>query len=83
MDVFYSPDYVVAEHDFETTRKAGWVADSLVQRPLPGLRLVAPPAIARESLLAVHSPEYVDAVATGEPRSLASSQGFEIGRAHV
>ena len=79
MDIFFSPDYVVAESRFETTRKSGWVADSLARRPLPGLRVVAPPALPRESLLAVHSPEYVDAVATGEPRKLASSQGFVWG----
>ncbi|MEN9666056.1 MAG: Rhodococcus phage [Planctomycetota bacterium] len=79
MNVFFSLEYVVAEHDFETTRKAGWVAESLVRRPLPGLRIVAPPAIPRESLLAVHSADYVDAVANGQPARLASSQGFVWG----
>jgi len=79
MNVFFSPEYVFAEHCFETTRKAGWVAESLVRRPLPGLRIFAPSAIPRESLLAVHSAEYVDAVATGQPARLASSQGFAWG----
>ena len=79
MNVFFSPEYVFAEHCFETTRKAGWVAESLVRRPLPGLRIVAPSAIPRESLLAVHSADYVDAVATGQPARLASSQGFVWG----
>ena len=79
MNVFFSPEYVFAEYGFETTRKAGWVAESLVRRPLPGLRIVAPPAIPRESLIAVHSADYVDAVATGQPARLASSQGFVWG----
>ena len=28
--VFYSPEYVGAAHVFDTTRKAKWVADSLI-----------------------------------------------------
>jgi len=71
MKLFFNNDYVAAEHLFDTTRKAGWIADSLA---IPGLRLTSPPAATREQLLDVHSAEYVDAVITGEPASLARSQ---------
>ena len=28
MQLYYSPDYIGAGHDFDTTRKAKWIADS-------------------------------------------------------
>ncbi len=34
MPVFYSHDYLLAVHTFDTTRKAGWVAQSLQRQPL-------------------------------------------------
>jgi len=77
MKVFYSPDYVGAAYAFETTRKAQWVADSLVASPIPGVELVEPPALTSDQLVQVHDPEYVRAVQTGAPRHLAESQGFE------
>ena len=76
MKLFFDHHYVAAEHLFDTTRKAGWIADSLA---IPGLRLTSPPAATREQFLDVHSAEYVDAVITGEPASLARSQGFTWG----
>jgi len=77
--VHYSPDYVAAAHEFDTTRKAAWVADAV--RDLPGVRIVAPSAawddVAVEAAIRrVHDGAYVDALATGEPRALAESQGF-------
>jgi len=79
MKCFYDPDYVVAEHEFETTRKAGWVAESLARRPLAGLRLVSPPPLPRDALLEVHSADYVEAIASGSPAALAGSNGFRWG----
>ncbi len=35
MNVYYSPDYVGSAYAFETTRKAKWVADSLLRRRTP------------------------------------------------
>jgi acetoin utilization deacetylase AcuC-like enzyme len=55
-------------------RKFQLVADGLVGRQ--GVRVEAPAPIAREALLRVHTPAYVDAVETGEPRALAESQKF-------
>ena len=42
MQVFFSPSYAAAGHRFETTRKAGWIADSLTRLPIEGVQLVAP-----------------------------------------
>jgi acetoin utilization deacetylase AcuC-like enzyme len=77
--VHYSPAYVAAAHDFDTTRKAAWVADMV--RDLPGVHIVAPAphwddAAVEAAIRRVHDGAYVDALATGEPRHLAESQGF-------
>ena len=76
LTVFYSDDYVLSGHAFDTTRKARWVADSLRQRPIEGIALEAPEPLSEEDLLAVHDPAYIEAVRTGEPRHLAESNGF-------
>jgi acetoin utilization deacetylase AcuC-like enzyme len=76
MRVYFSPDYVGGGHAFETTRKAGWVADSLSREPVPGVVLEEPPPLAREALETVHDPDYVRAVETGRPKRLAESQWF-------
>jgi acetoin utilization deacetylase AcuC-like enzyme len=75
--VFYSPDYVGAGFAFGTTRKAQWIAESLDASPIPGIELVEPAPLERWQIEEVHDPAYVEAVETGEPRSLAESQGFE------
>jgi len=79
LHVHYSPDYVAAAHEFDTTRKAAWVADAV--RDLPGVRITAPSpawddAAVEAAIRLVHDGAYVDALATGEPRRLAESQGF-------
>ncbi|GBF17764.1 acetoin utilization protein AcuC [Rhodococcus sp. Br-6] len=76
MKVYYSPDYVGAAYGFDTTRKAAWIADSLVHRPIDGVELLAPPPLTAGDLERVHDREYVRAVRTGEPSYLAESQGF-------
>lgn len=76
MQLFYSPDYVLAQHSFDTTRKAGWVAESLARDPIPGWELIAPAPLDEAALCAVHDPAYVAAVRTGRPVDLAESQGF-------
>jgi acetoin utilization deacetylase AcuC-like enzyme len=77
MRVFFSPIYVAASYAFDTTRKAGWVADSLRSEPIRHVQLTAPEAVTESQLCAVHDPAHVAAVKTGIPRSLAESQGFE------
>lgn len=74
MRVFYDPAYVAAAHGFDTTRKAGWIADRLAER---GVALTAPEPVGADRLLAIHDVEYVDAVLSGEPRDRAEEAGFD------
>lgn len=76
LSVCYSPAYVGAAHAFETTRKAAWVANSLVSQPIPGLGLVGNASLTAADLAIAHGTAYINAVRTGEPRALAESQGF-------
>jgi acetoin utilization deacetylase AcuC-like enzyme len=76
MNVYFSPDYVGAKDSFDTTRKAGWIAKSLVTHPIAGVVLKEPVPLTREQVLTVHEVDYVRSVETGEPRGLASSNGF-------
>lgn len=55
-------------------RKFQLVADGLAGRT--SVRVAAPEPISREALLRVHTPSYVTAVQSGEPRALAESQKF-------
>jgi acetoin utilization deacetylase AcuC-like enzyme len=74
--VFFSPEYVVAAHSFDTTRKAGWVAESLAADPIDGVELRVPTPLTEGDLLACHDPAYVTAIRTGEPRDLAETNEF-------
>jgi acetoin utilization deacetylase AcuC-like enzyme len=72
---FHHPDFAapIGDHVMPM-RKFQLVADGLVGRP--AVRVVRPEPIAREALLRVHTPAYVEAVRSGEPRALAESQRF-------
>lgn len=76
MKLFYSDAYVASSLEFDTTRKAQWVADSLRERPIAGVELVAPAPLTEERLRAVHDAAYVESIRTGRPESLACSMGF-------
>jgi acetoin utilization deacetylase AcuC-like enzyme len=76
LNVYYSPDYVGSAYSFETTRKAKWIADSLVASPIKGVELFRPQPLTSDQVLHVHDPEYVRSVQTGDPLYLAESQGF-------
>lgn len=77
MKLFYSPEYVCGAYGFDTTRKAGWVVDSLTARPIRGIEMVAPEPLTVRDIEQVHDSDYVDAVRAGSPRELAESQGFD------
>ena len=77
MKLYYSPDYVGAAYGFDTTRKAGWIVDSLTDHPIDGVELHTPTPLQRIDLERVHDGEYIDAVRTGDPLELAESQGFD------
>ncbi|MBI2551233.1 hypothetical protein HYV73_02700 [Candidatus Uhrbacteria bacterium] len=76
MKVFYSGAYVRPSYAFDTTRKAKWVADSLVAHPIDGVELQEPRAVTAEELADIHDRGYVEAIRTGVPDDLARSQGF-------
>lgn len=73
--VYYSPAYCDSGFNFDTTRKAAWIADAI--RRDPDVDLVEPTLATEDQLLSVHSHEYVEAVRTGIDRGLASTQGFD------
>jgi acetoin utilization deacetylase AcuC-like enzyme len=72
---FYDPGYAapIGTHVMPINKFA-LVADGL--RADPRVRLDAPAPLGADDLLRVHTPEYVEAVRSGEPRALAESQKF-------
>lgn len=74
MAVYFDPSYSAAGFDFPTTRKAGWIAESLTAKPIPGITLERPCSLTEDDLLTAHDADYIRAVRTGEPRELAESQ---------
>jgi len=76
MEVFFSPEYLACETEFDTTRKADEVAAALHRGSFPGVRLKEPLVATRAELLRVHDEDFVDAVLSGEPEGLASSAGL-------
>lgn len=79
METFYNNDYAASRHAFDTTRKAQHLAAALTTTPVRGVRLSDPSGWygATDDLIErLHSPAYVRAVRTGEPRHLAEAQGF-------
>lgn len=79
-EVFFREAYNDTGIEFDTTRKADWVAKSLVQQPIDGVTIVAPSAehhAATERWLErVHDAEYLEALVTGTPSELAESNGI-------
>ena len=91
MKTYYNSSYSASKYAFDTTRKAQAIAENLVSRPIEGLSLEDPDAeffpegdpsqknfteLATSLTNQQHSDEYFKAISTGEPRSLAESQGF-------
>ena len=74
--IFYDEAYVCAAHSFDTTRKARWVYEGQQEDPNPSIEFQSPPPLTAKEVESVHDPAYVKAIETGEPRSLAESQGF-------
>ncbi|HSI12908.1 MAG TPA: histone deacetylase, partial [Chthoniobacter sp.] len=75
LTAFYHPGYAapLGQH-IMPIRKFGLVADGL--RDAAGIKLVRPDPVTEQDLLRVHTPEYIEAIKTGEPRDLAQSQKF-------
>ena len=82
MKTFYNPTFCGSEHQSETTQKAKHIAEDILVDPISGLEIVDPDpytALVIEYINKIHDKKYVDAVRTGEPRHLATSQGFTWG----
>jgi acetoin utilization deacetylase AcuC-like enzyme len=80
MKTFYNASFVKSEQKSETTRKSQAIADDLIINPIQGLQLADPDqftALAIEYINKIHDQNYVNAVRTGEPCHLATSQGFK------
>jgi acetoin utilization deacetylase AcuC-like enzyme len=76
LTLYYSPDYIASTNHFDTLQKAGWIADSLVERAIDNVTIVAPPRLTPAELRTVHRAAYVQAVESGTPRDLAASAGL-------
>lgn len=75
LPIFFHPGYEapIGDH-IMPIRKFRLVANELREDPHVDLREPGPVGI--DDLLRVHTPEYIEAVRTGEPRTLAESQKF-------
>lgn len=79
LNIFHNRDYGASKCEFDTTRKAVDIAQSLVNCPIPGAEVIDPVNYYEEAervISTIHSPEYVKAVRTGKPRELAQSSSF-------
>lgn len=76
MNVYYSPSYTASTYEFDTTRKAAWLAKDLRTNPVPDVKIKAPEPLTTHDVGQVHTLEYADAVRFGDNPTLASSSGF-------
>jgi acetoin utilization deacetylase AcuC-like enzyme len=75
LTAFYHSDYAAPLGDhIMPIRKFALVADAV--RAMPDVQLAEPLPVTEADLLRVHTPEYIAAVRTGQPRALAESQKF-------
>ena len=91
--IFYNSHFGASNYEFDTTRKAVDIAQSLINDPITSV-LISDPSVlyelAEKVIRQIHSAEYVAAVRTGKPRQLAQSSSFTwdpgihtMARAHV
>ncbi len=75
LTLFHDPGFAapIGEHVMPI-RKFGLVAEELAKNPQ--IQIVSPPPVTETDLLRVHTPEYIQAIKTGQPRELAESQKF-------
>lgn len=72
---FFHPGYAAPlDEHIMPIRKFGLVAEAL--RAWPDVRLIEPAPFGEDDLRRVHTPEYIRAIQTGEPRALAEGQKF-------
>ena len=73
MKVLYSEKYGASGISFDTFGKSKVVAEHL---PAVGIEVVEPEVLTIKQVRRAHTAEYVDALRTGIPRGLATSQGL-------
>ena len=73
LTIFHSDDFDVENPPMETLEKPRLVADRIVDTRAGLVELRVPAPASRDELLDIHTPEWIDAIATGEPGSLANS----------
>lgn len=73
---FHHPGFAapIGERHIMPMRKFALVAEGA--KTMPGVRLAEPAPATEDELRLVHTPEYIAAIRTGEPRALAESQKF-------
>jgi acetoin utilization deacetylase AcuC-like enzyme len=75
LTAFHHPGFAAPLGDhIMPIQKFALVADAV--REMSDVRLAEPEPVGEADLLRVHTPEYVSAIRTGEPRALAESQKF-------
>lgn len=77
MILFHDPGFAapIGEGHIMPIGKFQRVADA-IRAAFPNVRIESPAPVTEADLLRVHTPEYVDAIRSGEPRALAESQKF-------
>ena len=70
--LYYSDKFVLAKDDFDTTRKAAWIAESLLKQPISNIHLVPPSPVTEAEVLRVHSSDYLETLRTGQPCEIAT-----------
>ena len=80
MNIYFNDNYTASLYAFDTTRKSGDVAQSLLDNPVDGVTLADPAGFAQLTdglIRQVHSTDYYAAVKSGTPIHVAQSQGFD------
>jgi acetoin utilization deacetylase AcuC-like enzyme len=79
LNIYFNKNYTASLYAFDTTRKSGDVAESLLNQPFEGVTLVDPVGFAHRAdalIQKIHSADYYSAVKSGTPVYAAESQGF-------
>ena len=76
MTLFHDPGFAapLGKHIMPISKFALVAAE--ISREFPDIRIASPRPVTPGALLRVHTPHYIDAVQTGDPRELAESQKF-------
>jgi acetoin utilization deacetylase AcuC-like enzyme len=76
MKAFYHPGFAapLGNHIMPISKFA--LVAERIREELPEIEIVPPDPVGEADLLRVHTPAYIEAVRTGEPRELAESQKF-------